>query len=130
MISDVLPKDYLFCFLLLSVLFFLNYPYCRYYCHMLRMLCGFHEIFWALKNQRGDPWKKKYFFQKSSLIYTRIGLKIPIFFLEIETCLKSYFGPCNIVNAPCTLYSVGGQRARSVHRVARAKIHFWTSFYF
>ena len=48
--------------------------------------------------------------------------------------LKLYFDPCNLAHAPCTLYSVGGQRARSVDGacmgVACSKIKFLFLKYF
>jgi hypothetical protein len=36
----------------------------------------------AVKNQRGDPWMKKYFYQKSSQISKRKGLKDQKFFAD------------------------------------------------
>ena len=97
------------------------------------------ELFWKkyFILPRVPPLVFQRFVPHWSTFYNKVLAKSSIYIyaspkniLEIKTCLKLYFGPCNLVHDPCTLYLVGGQHARSVHRVARAKIHFWTSFYF
>ena len=65
-----------------------------------------------LKTQRGDPWMKKYCFQKSSQIWTIVGLFFQIFLTDSKNI---YISVLCIMHAPFSLC------ARYVHRAQRQK---------
>ena len=80
------------------------------------------------RKTRGDPSKKKIFIRK--VLRFVLGLKNPENILEIKKNLKLDFGPCNPLHAPCTVCTYYEQHARSVQRVAWAKMQFQTCFLF